>query len=463
MAASKALVIDDDISLLKLMTMILKSAELGVVIAEDGTQGLMRISEEVFDVVLVDLVMEGIDGMDVLRQVKAKYPEIPVIVMTAHPTFDTVLDSLREGAYDYVAKPFNHEELLLTVRRALEKTTLTRENRLLRFQVRERYSYSNIIGASVGMRQVFEMIERLANSDVTCLIQGDSGTGKELVARAIHYNGQRSGGPFVVVNCAALPEQLVESELFGHEKGAFTGAHQQKRGRFELADKGSIFLDEIGELQPSTQAKLLRVIQERSFDRVGGNATIDTDVRVIAATNRHLTEDVQKGAFREDLYYRLSVVPIQIPSLRERKDDIPLLIRHFLEELRERGSTGVHHVTPEAMQLLTAHDWPGNVRELENCVERIAIMADGDVALPEHLPPEILSASVSLPQNDIKLPLSLPDYLDDIEKRLIVEALEQANGVQAEAARLLDVSKNTLAYKINKHQIPRSQTTETRA
>ncbi len=455
MAGNRALVIDDDPSILSLVETILKSADLNVATTTDGLRGLKLLTGEIFDVVLVDLLMPGLDGMGVLRGIKSKHPEIPVIVMTGQPTFNSVLDSLREGAYDYVAKPFNRDELLLTVQRALEKTVLVRENRRLRREIRERYSYANLVGTSPGMQEIFQMIERLANSDVTCLIQGESGTGKELVARAIHYNGRRSNGPFIVVNCAALPEQLVESELFGHEKGAFTGAILQKRGRFELADKGSIFLDEIGELDTVTQAKLLRVIQTKEFERVGGHASIQTDVRVIVATNRNLAEDVQAGTFREDLYYRLSVIPITIPPLREHKEDIPLLIKHFLAELQQHGTTSVQHISPEAMKLLNMHDWPGNVRELENCVERIAVMADGDIALPEHLPPEILGSSAIPPHSDVQFPLSLPDYLDGIEKRLILEALSQAEGVQAEAARLLNISKNVLAYKINKHKIPR--------
>lgn len=372
------------------------SKSYNVLTAEHGQKALEIASQQPIHLLIIDLILPGgTDGLDVMRRIRQIHPESSAIMITAQPTVRTAVQAMKEGAVDYVIKPLDLDELRVKVDRAAEQYLLKEENRRLRQQLRTTYDFRNIVGRSGVMQEVYRMIEQVSQSRATVLIRGESGTGKELVAKAIHYSSDRANGPFIAVSCAALPETLLESELFGHEKNAFTGATTQKPGRFELAHKGTLFLDEIAEVPPNIQVKLLRVLQEREFERLGGTKPIKVDVRLIAATNKDLRQMVEAGTFREDLYYRLHVIEIYLPPLRERKDDIPLLVEHFLSRYSEENGKNLKACTPEAMEILMKYHWPGNVRELENVIERAVVLADSDTELitPELLPPSILASA----------------------------------------------------------------------
>jgi two-component system response regulator HydG len=460
------LIIDDHDSMRDGLELLLRKRGHRTRSAEGGQVGLDLLEEERADLVITDLRMARVDGMQVLQRVRERSPETDVLVITGYGTVETAVEAMKNGATDFITKPFSWEEFAVKVERILkdreererlrkENVALRVENAWLRQDVQVRYG--EIVGDSGAMQDVFRWVERVARSDSTAMIYGESGTGKELVARAIHASSGRRDGPFIRVNCGALSEGLLDSELFGHEKGAFTGAERLRRGRFELAHGGTLFLDEISTIAPTTQVRLLRVLQERELERVGGEETIPVDVRIVAATNTPHDELRKQGSFREDLFFRLHVVPVTIPPLRERRDDIPVLVSHFIEKLRERTGSPVRAVSPAALARLTEYRWPGNVRELENVIERSLVMAEGDVIDVTDLPPLSangngdggVDAEAALPEGG----MDLPRVVDGMEERLIREALSRAQGVKAEAARLLGLKPSALYYKLEKYGI----------
>jgi two-component system NtrC family response regulator len=419
-----------------------------VFLAGSGSESLARLRDTRADLVLSDFKMPGMSGLELLRAVKAVNPEIPFILVTAYGTVETAVQVMKEGAADYLTKPLDLDELLLRIGRVSQQARLQGAVRDLRAQLVERHRLEGIIGESGRMQEVLGLVKQVAPSDATVLIRGESGTGKELIARAIHFNSLRAAGPLITLNCAALPEQLLESELFGHEKGAFTGAVAQRKGRFELADGGSIFLDEIGDLSAALQVKLLRVLQERQFERLGGTRTLTVDVRILAATHRDLEQAMRDGGFREDLYYRLNVVTIQIPPLRERREDIPLLLDHFLGKFSRKNRREVTGLTAAARDVLLRYDYPGNVRELENLVERAVLLCRGRVIDLEALPVSLRPGERSPAEPE---PRHLPDLVASIERQAIRAALERHGGVQTQAAQELGISERVLRYKMKKY------------
>jgi len=445
----KILIIDDEEHMCWALDRAMRQEGYQTEVAYRGREGLNLIREESPSLTILDLRLPDMDGLEVLKEAKAINPKLPVIMLTAHGTIETAIEAMKIGAADYITKPFDLEELKLVIKQNLLVIQLETEVTFLRSELTGKYG--NIVAQSKIMQDIIALIERVAHSNASVLITGESGTGKEVAAVAIHQNSPRHNKPFIPVNCAALPEQLLESELFGHERGAFTGASARKLGRFELADKGTIFLDEIAEMSLNMQAKLLRVLQEKSFERVGGTETLSVDVRVIAATNRELGEAIKKGTFREDLFYRLNVIHIHLPPLRERKDDIPLLAKHFLQ--KHGHVYQVEKISSEAMDLLCGYHWPGNVRELQNVIERSAIICRGNKIEPEHLPrelyvPQQLSSSnvvVDFPDNGISL--------EELEKELILKALDKSGGNQTKAAQLLGITRSALLYRSQKHDI----------
>ena len=444
----KILIIDDEKHLCWALEKAMRQEGYQALSALSGQKGLELIKEEVPSLVILDLKMPEMDGLEVLRRAREILPGLPVIMLTAHGTIETAIEAMKMGAVDYLTKPFDLEELKIVVKQNLMVSQLVTEVNFLRDELAKKYT--NLIGESKAIQEVKRLIEKVAKSNATVLITGESGTGKEVAALTIHQQSLRKDGPFVPVNCAALPEQLLESELFGHEKGAFTGAVARKLGRFELADKGTVFLDEITEIPLSMQVKLLRVLQEKSFERVGGTETLRVDVRVIAATNREITRVMKQGQFREDLYYRLNVFQIHMPPLRERKEDIPLLAQHFVEKFRPAYL--VNKISPAALELLVRYHWPGNIRELQNVIERAAIICQGNEILPEHLPQE-LSAAQKTAAGAV---INLPDQgisLDEVEKELILKALAKTGGNQTKAAQLLGITRSALLYRSQKHGI----------
>jgi two-component system NtrC family response regulator len=383
------LIVDDEKNYLLVLEALLVDAGYEVITSDNTIEALEITVSHDLDLVITDMRMPGQDGMEFLAQLRSRQPGPPVIMMTAYATVEKAVEAMKRGAFDYITKPFKNEELILTIRKAIEMHRLKQENRLLSLDLQERYQFGNIVGKSKIMRQVYEIIEKVAQTRASVLITGESGTGKELIARAIHFNSSRSDKPFISVNCSALSETLLESELFGHERGAFTGAVTQRKGRFELAHGGTLFLDEVGDMSPALQVKLLRVLQEMKFERVGGTKTLQVDARLVTASNRELEREVELGRFREDLYYRLKVVHIKVPPLRERRDDIPLLVHHFLEKAAKANAIPVKSVSHEALKYLYQYDWIGNVRELENVIERAVILCDGDDVRPQDLPEEL--------------------------------------------------------------------------
>lgn len=444
----KILVIDDEEHMCWALERAMRQEGYQVLTATRGKRGLELLREEAPSLVILDLKMPEMDGLEVLKLIKEIQPKLPVIMLTAHGTIETAIDAMKMGATDYLTKPFDLDELKLIIKQNLRLSQLVTEVNFLRSELTKKYR--NMVGKSSAMQEVYHLIEKVSKSNATVLVTGESGTGKEVAAVAIHQNSSRSDGPFVPVNCAALPEQLLESELFGHEKGAFTGAVARKLGRFELADKGTIFLDEIAEMPLSMQVKLLRVIQERSFERVGGTETLNVDVRVIAATNRDLSQAIEQGQFREDLYYRLNVIQIKLPPLRERTEDIPILAQHFLEKFR--GIYMVNSISPEAIDLLCKYHWPGNIRELQNVIERAAIICHGSEITPDHLPKELSNS----PKGSTGAIIRFPEQglsLEELEKELIIKALEKSGGNQTKAAQLLGITRSALLYRTQKHGI----------
>jgi DNA-binding NtrC family response regulator len=419
--------------------------------AGSGKEALERAGDEV-DLVLLDYRLPDADGLSVLRQIRKSHPDIVVIMMTAYSSIDTAVTAMKEGAYHYVTKPFNLDEVVLLVQKGLETTALRREVRTLRASQSERYDLDRIVGESALMKTVKELLAKVAASPAsTVLLTGESGTGKDLAAKVIHYSSSRAARPFMNITCSALPEQLLESELFGHERGAFTDARQQKRGLLESADGGTVFLDEIGEMVPALQAKLLRVLEEKAFKRVGGAADVRVDVRVIAATNRNLDEAVAQGKFREDLYYRLNVLPVSLPALRDHASDIPQLVTYYLDMFNREFKKHVRGLSPEAMERLQSHAWPGNIRELRNVVERAVLLAETDLLTPDQFPMFTARPATSgfeLPPAGVNL--------DDLERDLVVQALTRAGGNQTRAASLLGLNRDQIRYRIEKFGLGRS-------
>lgn len=453
----KILVVDDEKSLREVLSIMLKRAGYTVTEASDGDEAIGHVNKEIYDLVITDLRMPKADGMDVLKAVKSSSPDTVVLVITAFATSDSAVEAMKQGAYDYLTKPFQVDEVQLIIRNALEKRRLSTENMLLKREMASQSSFAKIVGQSEAMQKVFDVVKKVADARSNILICGESGTGKELVARAIHYNSARSAMPFVAVNCSAVPETLLESELFGHVKGSFTGAISNKAGLFEVANGGTIFLDEIGDTTPTIQVKLLRVIQEREFRRVGGNQDIKVDVRVIAATNRDLEKAVAEGTFREDLYYRLDVIPIRLPPLRLRTGDIPLLVTHFLEKFSQEGSKPVPTLSPEAMHVLLEHEWRGNVRELENLIERVVAFSSGgpvtDADVRGWLHRSVTPQQPGLPTDLPDDGLDLEALINGIEKDLLMKALERSKWVKKKAARLLRLNTRSFRYRLEKYAI----------
>jgi DNA-binding NtrC family response regulator len=458
MRNEKVLIIDDSPEILERLSEFLIAEGFDVDTASDGSVGIKKIEDKFYDLVLTDLKMPGADGISVLKYVVDHSPESICIILTGFGTIKNAVEAIRMGAFDYLTKPVKMEEILLTFQRALEYRNLKRENFQLRNQLKKKYQFKNIIGDSPPMQKIFEIIEKVADTDSTVLIHGESGTGKEIIAKAIHYNSYRREGPFIPVNCAAIPSGLLESELFGHEKGAFTHAVKTRIGRFELANGGTIFLDEIGDMDLQMQSKLLRVLQEREFERIGGVKPIKIDIRVIAATHQDLKEAVKRKTFREDLFYRLNVIPIEVPSLRERKSDIPLLVHHFINQFSKSKKKEIHGITEEALKKLIEYDWPGNVRELENMIERMVILTNHKTLTIDDIPEKILSSSRSDGVGGFEIPeegISLEEALNEFERRLILHALRKTGWVKNKAAQLLRVNRTTLIEKIKRQNLDR--------
>ncbi len=455
------LIVDDEKNYLLVLKALLEEEGYEVLTAVSGAEALEVLAASEPDLVLTDMKMPGMDGIELLERIKDRDPELPVIMMTAHGTVDKAVEAMQKGAYTYLLKPFDNERLILYVRKAISLFQVIQENRRLRQAMQSQYRFGQLIGKSRSMQAVFHTVEKVAPSGATVLIEGESGTGKELVAKAIHFNSPRREKPFVAVSCSALAETLLESELFGHEKGAFTGAVATRKGRFEIAHGGTLFLDEIGELSAGLQVKLLRVLQERSFERVGGTRPITVDIRLIAATNRNLKEEVARGRFREDLFFRLNVVHVVLPPLRERREDIRLLVSHFLEKYAAERKSGVpvKGLSPEVERLFYEYDWPGNVRELENVIERVVVLCSREIVTPADLPPDFAQSSGSLLQLSIPRNARLYETLEAVEKTMIERALRLCNNVQAHAAELLGITRSGLNQKIRRYGLdtgPRS-------
>jgi len=457
MAHERILVVEDDASMGFFLSEAMRKEGYQVDVVASGEEALERIAQDLFHLVILDLKLPSMDGMEVLANIKMTNPEMAVIMITAHGSKDIAIEAIRKGAYDYFTKPFDIKEMRVVVKRALERGYLQDELRQLRETVEKRRGFYNIVGNSKGMRDVFDMAETVFDNDVTVLITGESGTGKELIAEAIHYNSPRRAKPLVKFNCVAIPETLLESELFGYEKGAFTGATRQKPGKFELANYGTFLLDEIGDMTLATQAKLLRVLQEREVERVGGVKPIKVDVRIIASTNHDLAQLVREQRFREDLYFRLNVLPIHIPPLRERREDIPLLVDHFINLSTTKLHKDVERFSDDAMDLLINYSWPGNVRELENVVQRAVILSKERVIQEWSLPPDIRRQSkeafFDLEKLEADLPLNekVEMLVAEAEKRLILQALDKVEWKRERAASLLRISLKTLYNKMNKY------------
>ncbi|WP_045214775.1 sigma-54-dependent transcriptional regulator [Desulfonatronovibrio magnus] len=453
--SSQILVVDDEKNYLLILETILEEEGYSVTALNDPEMALGYLDESEVDVVITDMKMPGLTGQDILEHIQKNYPHIPVLIMTAYGSIDAAVEAMKCGAFDYISKPFSNDELMLSVKKAVMLSKSEQEIKLLRQTLAEQHGPHKLVGRSKPVRDLLQMVSKVSPSRATVLVTGESGTGKELVAKAIHYSSPRKDGPFISVNCMSLNPGVLESEIFGHEKGSFTGATAMKKGRFELAHGGTLFLDEIGELSSDLQVKLLRVLQEKSFERVGGSKNISVDIRLVAATNKNLKEAVEKGTFREDLYYRLNVVNINIPPLRERREDIPLLVAHFMAKLSKEGEQVQKKFTPDALEYLSAYEWPGNVRQLENVVERCVVLSAKDLIGVEDLPSEIKDEEAQFKSAVDLLPISLElsSTLEKIEAALIRRALVRSNFVQVKAAELLNISKSLLQYKLKKYNI----------
>ncbi|MBW2296210.1 MAG: sigma-54-dependent Fis family transcriptional regulator [Deltaproteobacteria bacterium] len=450
------LIVDDEKNYPPILAAVMEEEGFEALMANSGEEALNILKHSDVDLVLTDMKMPSMDGIALLENVKIKDPELPVIMMTAHGTVEKAVEAMQKGAYSYIMKPFDNESLILYVNKAISMYRVIKENRRLRQTVKSQYSFGNIIGKSKKMQDVFEIIRKVAPVSATVLVEGESGTGKDLVAKSIHFNGPRRDYPFVAVNCTALAKTLLESELFGHERGSFTGAISSKKGRFELADGGTLFLDEIGELSPSLQVKLLRVLQDKTFERVGGVRQVSVNFRLIAATNKHLKEEVRKGRFREDLFYRLNVVRIELPPLRHRPEDLHLLVDHFIgkySNVRNQDSP-VKGIERQVERLFFDYNWPGNVRELENVIERAMVLCPDEILNVDDLPKDFRNSIFEFQQLDgIPEDAELFKTLIDIEKKMILRALKTTGNVQSDAAQLLGIGKSGLNKKLKKHGI----------
>jgi two-component system response regulator PilR (NtrC family) len=452
MITREVLVVDDEQSLTEFLALFFRGEGFRVRTAGSVDAARHLLAEVTPDLVLCDILMPDGNGLDLLREIKTRTPELPVVMMTAYTSTKTAIEAMKLGAYDYVSKPFDVEELKVTVNRALEKRQLEEENVYLRRELHGRYSFANIIGSSRKMHEVFSLVERVAKTSSTVLVHGESGTGKELIARAIHFASPRAAGKVLSINCGALPENLLESELFGHERGSFTGAVRDKKGLFQEADKGTLFLDEIGEMTPTMQVKLLRALQEKRVRKVGGTQEEPVDVRIIAATNQNLEARVAEGSFREDLYYRINVIPIHLPPLRQRREDIPLLVEHFLKKYADEIATEPRRISVEAMKVLEGYAWPGNVRELENVIERAVALATEPTLTTRDLPTQLTegraneTGTITLPEEG----LELEAHLDGVRAQLMAQALDRCDGVQTKAADLLKMSFRSFRYYAKK-------------
>ncbi len=447
--SERLLIVEDDEVMRFTLRELLDQRGYEVVEAEDAETAIEIAQKESIDLVILDIRLPGMSGLKALPILQQIDVTLPVIIITAYGDKEKAIEAIKKGAYDYFTKPFKTEEIEIVIKRALEKRQLQREVLALKEQVYAENGFKEIVGQSEAIKKVFYLLRKILNTDVTVLITGESGTGKELIAFVLHYYSPRREMPFIKINCAAIPEMLLESELFGYEKGAFTGALSSKPGKFELAHKGTIFLDEIGEMPLSTQAKLLRVLQEREFERLGGTKTIKVDVRLIASSNRDLWEAVQKNEFREDLYFRLNVVNIHLPPLRDRKEDLPLLVEHFIKKFNKKFNKEVTGVSQQTLALLYQYPWPGNVRELENCIERAVLLSPGNLITPEELPPQILGQF----EKESFHSKNLDEVIQEVEKKMIVDALRKAQGIQAKAAKILGINERSLWHRVKKYKI----------
>jgi two-component system, NtrC family, response regulator len=447
------LIVDDEKNYLVVLEALLGTEGYEIVTTDNARDAVRSMRESDLDLVITDMKMPGMSGMELLEECKKIRPELPVIMMTAYGTIEMAVEAMKKKAYDYITKPFNNEELKLIIKKALENYRLTKENRRLSEALSDRYKYGNIIGKSTPMLKIYDLIGKVAQSRASVFITGPSGTGKELIAKAVHYNSPRKDRPFISINCGALTDTLLENELFGHEKGAFTGAVAMKKGRFEVADGGTLFLDEVGDMPAPLQVKLLRVLQEMEFERVGGTRTIKVDVRVLSASNRNIKEDVANNLFREDLFYRLNVMEIEVPPLHKRVDDIPLLVRHFIEKYGVHEGKNKIELVPDAWKALYTYAWPGNVRELENAIERAVVLCSGGIITRDDLPDFLLEEKEEeIDLNKIvPVNLTLPEAFEQLEEKLIKRALKYSDQVQSRAAEMLGISRHVMHYKMKKY------------
>ncbi|MBL7687952.1 MAG: sigma-54-dependent Fis family transcriptional regulator [Bdellovibrionaceae bacterium] len=454
----RILVVDDEESIREFLEIMLRKEGYEITCVEDGQKAIDILKKKTFDLIISDLQMPNVTGIELLKHCREAYPDVLFMMITAFGTAESAVEAMKMGAYDYITKPFKIDEVRINIANALRSKNLEVENRVLRKELQKEYSFQNLVGNSEAMHKIFDLIRKVSDSPTNILVTGESGTGKEMVAKAIHYNSPLKDRPFVSVNCGAIPENLVESELFGHKKGSFTGASSDKEGLFEVADGGTLFLDEIGELPLNSQVRILRAIQERTIRRVGGTDDIKVEVRIIAATNRDLEHMVQQGTFRQDLYYRLNVINIRTPGLRERRDDIPLLAVHFLNKYNERFGKSIQNISKEAMDLLKKYDFPGNVRELENIIERTVALESGATVLPESLPQFVNTPTgrKMVSSDGIEITddgIDLQKVLDQLEKELLVKAIHQANGVKKRAAKLLSITFRSMRYRVEKFNL----------
>ncbi len=452
----RILVVDDEESIREFLEIMLKKEGYEVTCAEDGAKARDLLTKKSFDLVISDLQMPNMTGIELLKYVKESYPELVFMMITAFGTTESAVEAMKMGAYDYLTKPFKIDEVRMNIQNALRAKSLEVENRVLKKELTKEYSFQNLVGNSDEMHRIYDLVKRVSQTPTNVLITGESGTGKEVVAKAIHYNGPLKDKPFVTINCGAIPEQLMESEMFGHKKGSFTGAVADKAGLFEVADGGTLFLDEVGELPVTIQVKLLRAIQERVIRRVGATDDIKVDVRICAATNRDLEDMVKEGTFRQDLFYRLNVINIRTPALRERRDDIPLLATHFLKKYNDRLTKTVGAISTEAMEMLKKYDYPGNVRELENIIERTVALEGGATILPESLPPFVNTPSgrKMASSHEIEIGedgIDLDKVMGQIEKELLVKAIHSSNGIKKKAAKLLHITFRSMRYRVEKY------------
>ena len=452
MPKNKILVIDDEKSMLEFLSIMLTKDGFSVATSDMGQEGINMFKKTRFDLVIVDIKMPKVSGIDVLKSIRSYDTSAVVLMITAYASVDTAIEAMKLGAFDYIAKPFKIERIRVVIRKALQQRKLLDENINLKKQLKSEYDFKNIIGNSLPIRDVFDKVRKISHTDATVLLYGETGAGKELFARAIHYNSPRKSEPFISIDCGALTETLLESELFGHVKGAFTGAIEHKKGLFEAADGGTIFLDEVGVASPQIQTKLLRVLQEHEIKRVGGNKSIKVDVRVIAATNTDLEQQIKDGKFREDLFYRLSVIPIVLPPLRERIEDIPLLVSHFFKKYAKKAGSKIKKMSPEAMQILMKYNWPGNIRELENVIERSVILEEGDTIPIESLPDKLREQEIEIDEEHL-IAEGLKNTVEQTERNIILKAFEECTENQYQTAKKLKVSRQNLQYKLKKYRI----------